>query len=76
MKKLPFILILNVPSDVDWSEFEPDAKWTKMPNGRLKVTQFVAKEGGYLVGATDTYRERLTDDILADPERFAGLLPA
>jgi hypothetical protein len=76
VKKLPFILILSVPSDVDRSEFEPDAIWSETPNGRLKVTQRVAKEGGYLVGATDTYRERLADDILADPERFAGLLPS
>lgn len=76
MKKLPFILILSVPSDVDRSEFEPDAIWAVMPNGRLKVSQRVAKEGGYLVGATDTYREHLSEDVLSDPERFAGLLPS
>lgn len=70
-----FLLILKVPADVDRSEFEPDASWRDAPNGSVMVTQIVTKEGGYLVGATDTYREHLTTDILSDTDRFAGLFP-
>lgn len=70
-----FLLVLKVPADVDRSEFEPDAEWFVMPNGSLHVSQRVTKEGGYLVGATDTYREHLSTDILADADRFGGLLP-
>lgn len=73
-RKLPYILILKVPADVDRSEFEPTAHWTVMPNGRLMVTQEVFKDGGILIGATETFWESLSD-IVSDVDRFGGLLP-
>lgn len=74
MKKPALILILSLEAGVDRSEFEPDAKWREL-GGRLMVSQEVNKEGGYLVGATGTFREHLSDEILSDLDRFAGLLP-
>ena len=73
-RKLPYILILKLEADVDRSEFEPDAKWTEMPNGYLMVTQEVYKDGGILLGATDTFRESLSD-VVGEVGRFGGLLP-
>lgn len=73
-RKLPYILILKVDADVDRTEFEPDAKWAVMPNGRLMVTQEVFKNGGMLVGATETFWESLSDAV-GEVERFGGLLP-
>lgn len=74
MSKPSFILILSVPANVDRTEFEPDAKWREIA-GRVMVSQEVNKEGGYLVGATGTFREHLSDEVLSDLDRFAGLLP-
>lgn len=73
-RKLPYLLILKVDADVDRSEFEPDAKWTEMPDGRLMVTQEVFKNGGMLVGATETFWESLSDAV-GEVGRFGGLLP-
>jgi hypothetical protein len=75
MSKPSFILILSVPGNTDRTEFEPDAKWANQPDGRVFVTQYVNKEGGYLVGATETYREHLSTEVLADLDRFIALVP-
>ena len=74
MAKHPLILTLRVGADVDRSEFEPNAVWgaTDSPS-EVYVVQFVKKDGGYLVGATETYRESMTD-IVSDTDRFVALV--
>lgn len=74
MNKLPLILTLRVPADVDRSEFEPSATWNDSTRyGVVLVTQFVRREGAYLVGATGTFRESL-EDVVSDANRFGALI--
>ncbi len=73
MSKLPLILTLKVPANVDRSEFEPDAVWgpTEVAT-EVYVLQFVRKMGSSLVGATETYTESLVD-VVGDSDRFVML---
>lgn len=72
-RKLPYILTLKVSADVDRSEFEPDAQWEQTSRTMATVTQKVYKNGGMLVGATDTFWESLSDAV-GDTDRFVSLV--
>ena len=74
MAKFPLILTLRVTPDVDRREFEPNAEWFVKEGGSTAlVSQYVRKEGGYLVGATETFRESMAD-IVSDTYRFCSLV--
>lgn len=74
MSKLPMILTLRVPTNVDRSEFEPDAVWGASTRyGMVLVSQQVRREGAYLVGATGTFRESI-EDAVSDTQRFGSLV--
>lgn len=72
MNKPTLRLTVAVPAlGFDATEWEPDAQIVRQ-NSTLIITQRVFKDGGVLFGATETFRESLSD-LVSDTERFMKL---
>ena len=74
MARATYTLVLRIEANVDATDgsFEPFSVWLKQADGTFLVTQKVTKDGGILFGATEAYRESLSD-VVGDSDRFVSL---